>query len=402
MSIDGSEYARHIDSTGLAAAASLRTQLETLQRSLRDLEHSVGATPSGFRLHDDDTAARQFEQATPDIQKAYNGTYHLDTKTRSELIKASMPKNLIYSGRPQEFDLWANSVIQYMSWLSATILCGTPLPEDFKVRAVSQLLPLDLANTWNLLYESQQRHLVPDIRGIMPLTIQTTFKEMLVTFRGRVGYHKPMAERIIEWHELKQHADARSFIRTVQQQALTLNPPRTENEMATVILTGLKPGVVMELRRRDAQLPDPSLNFNAWLRHVEAADDIAYSDQKWYQTEPTRSRKTNSFRQRLNTIAPQDSASEEEDEEPEGPTSDEESLDEQALLNLVRTFRNQKSRRDGKGNKHSKNGSAKSMKSSEQESGNATCFRCGEEGHIARNCLAPAPKERLTGNESRR
>jgi hypothetical protein len=289
-----------------------------------------------------------------------------------------------------------------MLWLSATILCGTPLPEDFKVRAVSQLLPLDLANTWNLLYESQQRQLVPDVRGIMPLTTQTTFKEMLVIFRGRVGYHKPMAERIIEWHGLKQHTDARSFVRMVQQQALTLSPPRTENEMATVILTGLKPAVVMELRRRDAQLPDPSLNFNAWLRHVEAADDIAYSDQKRYQTEPVRSRKTTSFRNRLNMITPKDSASEEEDKDSEETTSDEDSATEEALLNLIRTRRNQKQKADRKGNKSSKHGSAKTMKSSEQESSSSMCYRCGEEGHIARNCPAPAPKARSTGNENRR
>ena len=38
ISIDNSEYARHINDTSFAAAASIYTKLEAVQQSLRDLE----------------------------------------------------------------------------------------------------------------------------------------------------------------------------------------------------------------------------------------------------------------------------------------------------------------------------------------------------------------------------
>ena len=101
-------------------------------------------------------------------------------------------------------------------------------------------------------------------------------------------------------------------------------------------------------------------------------------------------------------MAPKDSASEKKNEDSEESTSDEDSSAEESRLNLVRARRNQKPKVDKKGNKHSKNGSAKSMKSVEQESNNFICFRCSEKSYIARNCPASTPKKRPTGNGSRR
>ena len=56
MSLNDSEYARHINSNSLTAIASIRAQLKTLQRLLKNLEHSVSANSSGFRLHNNNAA----------------------------------------------------------------------------------------------------------------------------------------------------------------------------------------------------------------------------------------------------------------------------------------------------------------------------------------------------------
>ena len=62
-------------------------------------------------------------------------------------------------------------------------------------------------------------------------------------------------------------------------------------------------------------------------------------------------------------MAPKDSASEEENEDSEESISCEDSLAEELRLNLVRAYRKQKLKMDKKSSKHSKNSSAKSIKS---------------------------------------
>ncbi|KAL8740102.1 MAG: hypothetical protein Q9190_007159 [Brigantiaea leucoxantha] len=318
-------------------------------------------TDGGFESDLDSIAWRMFRDATP-----ANPIYHIPDRNKAkyrEIYRQKDPKVLLFSGDPQDYDMWAMQVIQHFNFLQDMYLDeGEVFPERLKIMKAQNLLPQKQMGQWTTIFQDNDKRPDSELRD---------FRSYLVYFRARFGRERPMDDLFQNWYKLQQIRAAREFINTVKRDALSLYPPPTPIEISHRIKQGLKDRVRTELLRMGSSVPNPAVNLIAWERRVIDADQISF--------QITRAGAVNALKavQYIDEKKGDDGYSSPE-EDGGGPQDDDQYSDVEGHLNALKKALH---------------------KHREKNKKKIKCYECGEMGHIRPKC--PNKKDKPTQDKGK-